>query len=262
MSEGKIRVLIADDNKEFLAIMHEYLSSQNDIDVVGAARNGNEVLELISAARPDIIILDIIMPHLDGLGVLEKINSIRMDYKPKIIILSAMGQDKITQRAFALGVEYYMVKPFDMQLLVERIKQSIGINQLQVRPKNTGAIKPIYAHENLEVEVIKVLQLIGIPPHIKGYQFLRDAIMMVVHDMSIVNLITKQLYPVIAKEYNTAPSKVERAIRHSIEVAWNRGRLEIKNSIFGHTKHNKGKPTNAEFIAIVADKLRLETKVC
>jgi two-component system response regulator (stage 0 sporulation protein A) len=260
-------VAIADDNREFGDILCEYLNSQEDIEVVGIARDGLEAYELITSTKPDIAILDIIMPHLDGLGVLEKLNATQMEKRPLYIILSAVGQDKITQRALALGAEYYVVKPFDMDVLVSRIRQLKGSNQTSViRPESIKETKQPPSPENfqhsLEVEVTNIMHEIGIPAHIKGYQYLRDAIMMVVKDLDIINSITKQLYPSIARIYNTTPSRVERAIRHAIEVAWSRGKVDAIDSLFGYTVSiGKGKPTNSEFIAMVADKLRLELKV-
>lgn len=277
MSNKKINVLIADDNREFGDILCEYLSNQNDIEVVGLARDGFEAVDLILQNTPDIAILDIIMPHLDGLGVLEKIASTNMEKKPLFIVLSAVGQDKITQRALALGAEYYIVKPFDMDVLVSRIRQlkdssyvpsatSTLPSSISVHRNDVVADKKS-AHianttRNLEVEVTNIMHEIGVPAHIKGYQYLRDAIMMVVKDLDVINSITKLLYPSIAKEYNTTPSRVERAIRHAIEVAWSRGQVEAIDALFGYTVNlGKGKPTNSEFIAMIADKLRLELKV-
>jgi two-component system response regulator (stage 0 sporulation protein A) len=264
--EKKIQIVIADDNKEFGDILFEYLSSQNDLEVVGMARDGVEALDMIVAKTPDIAILDIIMPHLDGLGVLEKLNSMQMKKRPLFIILSAVGQDKITQRALSLGAEYYIVKPFDMDVLVSRIRQlKENNNSSVIRSDYIPESRPAARNNpqrNLEVEVTSIMHEIGVPAHIKGYQYLRDAIMMVVKDLDVINSITKQLYPNIAHEYNTTPSRVERAIRHAIEVAWGRGQVEAIDALFGYTVSiGKGKPTNSEFIAMVADKLRLEMKV-
>lgn len=280
MSSKKIEVLIADDNREFGDILCEYLSNQEDIEVVGLARDGFEAVDLILQNTPDIAILDIIMPHLDGLGVLEKIASSNLEKKPLFIVLSAVGQDKITQRALSLGAEYYIVKPFDMDVLVSRIRQlkdntylpsastSTSMNSSISQHKSDSFItekKPAHINNtsrSLEVEVTNVMHEIGVPAHIKGYQYLRDAIMMVVKDLDVINSITKLLYPSIAKEYNTTPSRVERAIRHAIEVAWSRGQVEAIDALFGYTVNiGKGKPTNSEFIAMIADKLRLELKV-
>lgn len=266
MLAKKIQVVIADDNKEFGDILCEYLGSQDDIEVVGVARDGIEAYDIITEMLPDVAILDIIMPHLDGLGVLEKINSQFTGKKPLFIILSAVGQDKITQRALALGAEYYVVKPFDMDVLISRIRQLKEVKQASVIKYDSHLESKSYQRstspENLEVEVTSVMHEIGVPAHIKGYQYLREGIMMVVKDLDIINSITKQLYPSIAKQFNTTPSRVERAIRHAIEVAWSRGQVDAIDSLFGYTVNmRKGKPTNSEFIAMIADKLRLELKV-
>ena len=278
MSGGRIQVLIADDNREFGDILSEYLENQADIEVVGLARDGLEAVDLIFEKTPDIAILDIIMPHLDGLGVLERVNASNMTNKPLFIVLSAVGQDKITQRALSLGAEYYIVKPFDMDVLINRIRQLKNNNYSSASPISAATSysarksesfpaekKPVHIQntsKSLEIEVTNVMHEIGVPAHIKGYQYLRDAIMMVAKDLDVINSVTKQLYPSIAKEYNTTPSRVERAIRHAIEVAWSRGQVEAIDALFGYTVNiGKGKPTNSEFIAMIADKLRLELKV-
>lgn len=264
MTAGKIQVVVADDNKEFREILNEYLSSQNDIEVIGIAGDGMEAVDLISAKLPDIAILDIIMPHLDGLGVLEKLNTMDLPRRPLFIVLSAVGQDKITQRALALGAEYYVVKPFDMDVLVSRIRQLKGTSDsYAARQESVPNAKPLYTQtfKNLESEVTNIMREIGVPAHIKGYQYLRDAIIMVVKNIDVINSITKQLYPLVAEMYSTTPSRVERAIRHAIEVAWGRGQIDTINSLFGYTINmSKGKPTNSEFIAMIADKLRLQIK--
>ncbi len=269
--DNKITVLIADDNHDFAMTLLGYLKEEKDLEVVGVAKDGQEASELISITKPDIAILDVIMPHLDGLGVLEKINESQMEKKPICIMLSAVGQEKITQKAIELGAQYYIIKPFEISVLIKRIKeiktfQPIGskvsfINkeirapyiEIQQEKKNPS--------ENLEALVTNIIHEVGVPAHIKGYQYLREAIMMVVNDIEVINQITKQLYPEIAAKYHTTPSRVERAIRHAIEVAWARGQIDTVESIFGYTVSNsKGKPTNSEFIAMIADKLRLELK--
>jgi len=247
----KIQVIIADDNREFGDILCEYLSNQDDIEIIGVARDGMEAFDLITTKTPDIAILDIIMPHLDGLGVLEKVNSLNLKKRPLFIILSAVGQDKITQRALSLGAEYYVVKPFDMEVLVSRIRQLKDINQTPVIRSESGSyeLKQAYrvpSPKNLEAEVTAIMHELGVPAHIKGYQYLRDAIMMVVKDLDVINSITKLLYPTVARQYNTTPSRVERAIRHAIEVAWSRGQVDAIDSLFGYTINlGKGKPTNS-----------------
>ncbi|WP_102400846.1 sporulation transcription factor Spo0A [Haloimpatiens massiliensis] len=271
MEDSRINVVIADDNKEFCNILNDYLMSQRDIMVSGIAKDGLEALRLIEEREPDLVILDIIMPHLDGLGVLERINSMDMKKVPRIIVLSAVGQDKITQRAINLGADYYVVKPFDMDVFIKRIRQMFNntISNSDIK-KTTNH----YSNDNdcasnnekkpvdLETEITNIIHEIGVPAHIKGYMYLREAITMVVNDIELLSAVTKELYPSIAKKYNTTASRVERAIRHAIEVAWSRGQVETINKLFGYTIHNdKGKPTNSEFIAMVADKLRLKNKV-
>lgn len=270
MEEMKIKVIIADDNKEFCNILNDYLLNQHDIMVDGIANDGMEALELIKEKKPDLVILDIIMPHLDGLGVLEKLNNMEIDKIPRVIVLSAVGQDKITQRAITLGADYYVVKPFNMDVLLKRIRQMFN-NVITDGSENRRSVSMLgqmemkyinNSYDSLEQEITNIIHQIGVPAHIKGYIYLREAITMVVDNMELLSAVTKELYPSIAKKYNTTASRVERAIRHAIEVAWSRGQVETINKIFGYTIHNdKGKPTNSEFIAMVADKLRLKNKV-
>lgn len=266
----KITVLIADDNQEFSRTLATYLGNQEDMEIIGIAKDGLEVLDLIKEKAPDVAILDVIMPHLDGLGVLERVNSSsNLNKKPICIMLSAVGQDKITQKAISLGAEYYMVKPFDIELLLQRIREIknfkpnnsnnlVGREQKRTPYINVTSTK---GGDNLEALVTNIIHGVGVPAHIKGYQYLREAIMMVVNDIEVINQITKSLYPQIAQKFGTTPSRVERAIRHAIEVAWGRGEVELMENIFGYTvSASKGKPTNSEFIAMIADKLRLELK--
>ncbi len=271
----KITVLIADDNQEFSTTLATYLKNQDDMVVVGRAKDGNEALDMVSSLMPDIILLDVIMPHLDGIGVLEQINMIKMNKKPICIMLSAVGQDKITRRAIELGAEYYVVKPFDIDLLITRIRELKNYkpsqaNNFIARDREIGIAKSQYIdisnmstnkEDNLEALVTNVIHEVGVPAHIKGYQYLREAIIMVVNDIDVINQITKCLYPQIARKFHTTPSRVERAIRHAIEVAWGRGQQDVVENIFGYTvSASKGKPTNSEFIAMISDKLRLELK--
>lgn len=275
LENKKIRILIADDNEEFCIILKDYLNNEGNFDVVGVAKNGIEALKLIYDAKPDLLILDIIMPHLDGLGVLEKLNLNKdSELAPKIIVLSAVGQDKITQNAIKLGVDYYVLKPFDMDIFIRRIKEMFSItldNKYFVHKQNSvinsgndgsdNSFKQV-EYVDLESEITGIIHEIGVPAHIKGYFYLREAISMVVNDIELLSAVTKELYPSIARKYNTTSSRVERAIRHAIEVAWSRGQIDSINKIFGYTIHNeKGKPTNSEFIAMVADRLRLKNKV-
>lgn len=250
-----IKVAIADDNREFVGIIQDYLSGQADFELVGVAYNGEQILTIIEEKSPDVVILDIIMPHLDGIGVLESLHSFR-GKRPKIIMLTAFGQESITQRVVELGADYYILKPFNMEVLASRIRQLANTITMQ-RPVVAQAIKA----QPVDVEVTNIIREIGIPAHIKGYQYLREAIMMIITEIELLGAVTKVLYPRIAEKYTTTPSRVERAIRHAIEVAWSRGNMDMINRLFGYTiKIEKGKPTNSEFMAMVADKLRLEMR--
>ncbi|HML31587.1 sporulation transcription factor Spo0A [Sporomusa sphaeroides] len=254
-----IKVAIADDNKEFSEILQECLSRESDIELVGVAYNGEQMLSIIEERSPDVIVLDIIMPHLDGIGVLERIN-VSANKRPKIIMLTAFGQESITQRVVELGADYYVLKPFNMDVLINRIRQLAG-TAVTTRPVTAAATVPVVKTRPIDVEVTNIIREIGIPAHIKGYQYLRDAIMMIVAEVELLGAVTKVLYPMIAEKYSTTPSRVERAIRHAIEVAWNRGNIDMINKLFGYTiKLDKGKPTNSEFMAMIADKLRMEMR--
>ncbi|MDO4553222.1 MAG: sporulation transcription factor Spo0A [Bacillota bacterium] len=263
----KIKVGLADDNRDFCEVLEDYFSDRPEIQLVFTAHDGMETVEAVFREKPDILILDMIMPYLDGLGVLERLSSTPPEHPPKIIMLSAVGQESITKKALMMGAAYYIVKPFDLNILAKRINQLAGLeNEKDAPGGNQGNLRSVFQSEeepgsSLEKDITGIIHEVGVPAHIKGYQYLRTAIIMVVEDMDLLSAVTKELYPAIAKLNNTTPSRVERAIRHAIEVAWNRGKLETLNSLFGYTVHNdKGKPTNSEFIAIIADKLRLERK--
>ncbi|MFZ5647792.1 MAG: sporulation transcription factor Spo0A [Bacillota bacterium] len=255
MMRKAIKIVIADDNREFCDLLKEFISQQDDFVLVGIANNGIEALELIEKQSPDIIVLDIIMPHLDGIGVLEKLASGFVASRPRVIMLTAFGQETVTQRAVELGADYYILKPFDFSVLASRIRQlseGMQINQY------ISSVKP----KNLDVAVTNIIHEMGVPAHIKGYHYLRDAILMVINEINLLGAVTKELYPMIAQKYQTTPSRVERAIRHAIELAWDRGNVEMMTKFFGYTINlERGKPTNSEFIAMIADKLRIEAKV-
>ena len=264
MKQEKIKILLADDNKDFCDVMCSFLNNQKDMEIICTSYDGLEAYTKIRELKPDVAIIDGIMPKLDGLGLLEKLNlSDPANENPICIMLSAMSQEKITQRAIDLGCAYYIVKPFDMNSLANRIRQLVeeqspntAFGQVQ-----NGAKTKAMAEYDLETKVTNILHEIGVPAHIRGYHYMREAIIMSVNDMDVLNYITKELYPSIAKKCNTTPSRVERAIRHAIEVAWNRGKIEAIDTLFGYTINNhKGKPTNSEFIALIADRLRLEQK--
>ncbi|MDF2676851.1 MAG: spo0A [Bacillota bacterium] len=262
--QKKVKIVIADDNKEFRLILKDFLISKNCFDIVDMADDGLKALEAVERCEPDILILDIIMPHLDGLGVLEKLQKKELKKYPKVIILSAVGHDKVTQRAINMGVDYYIVKPFNFESFADRLLQISEFETSKVQNKNKEVVynEKIHAEVSLEVKITEILHEVGVPAHIKGYQYLRTSIIDVVNNIELLGAITKELYPMIAQKYGTTPSRVERAIRHAIEVAWTRGKIETINHIFGYTiQNNKGKPTNSEFIAMISDKLRLEQKV-
>lgn len=260
----KLSVAIADDNENMVRLLSDIVRKDDELIVIGTAKDGEEAYEMIRTKQPDVVLLDIVMPKLDGLGVMDKVNGDKnLKKHPNFIMVSAIGQEKITEDAFRRGADYYIMKPFDHDIIVNRIKM-VKQNSMQKRnPEN----RMVNAYENvkhlsrrsLENDVTDIIHEIGVPAHIKGYQYLRESIIMSVNDIDMLNSITKILYPTIAKKFQTTPSRVERAIRHAIEVAWSRGKMDTIDELFGYTIHNgKGKPTNSEFIALIADKIRLE----
>ncbi len=263
---SKLGVIIVDDNMRVVELLTEVLHADDEIDVMGYANDGMEALELMKETEPDVVLLDLIMPKLDGLGVLEKVRKgIGLKKIPAFIVVTAVGQEMVTETAFELGAMYYVLKPFDKEVIlsrVQRFKQGAK-GKLIERSRNNVYDSAISKTEyNLESDVTNIIHEIGVPAHIKGYQYLRDAIMMSVDDGEMLNSITKLLYPTIAKQHKTTPSRVERAIRHAIEVAWSRGKVDTIDELFGYTVNNgKGKPTNSEFVALIADKIRLEHKM-
>ena len=262
----KLNVAIADDNEKMVEILGRMIEEDKDLTLVGKAHNGEEICNIIKEREPDVVVLDIIMPKMDGLTVMENCQHDHMLKKtPAFIVVSAVGQERITEDAFSLGAEYYMLKPFDNQVLLNRIKnlrrRSDRRIRENVRPSVVREETGGYGTRNLETDVTNIIHEIGVPAHIKGYQYLRDAIILAVNDIEMLNSITKVLYPTIAKKHQTTPSRVERAIRHAIEVAWSRGKMDTIDALFGYTvSTGKGKPTNSEFIALIADKIRLEYK--
>lgn len=254
----KIKVCIVDDNRELVGLLEEYIASQDDMEVTGVAYHGQECLELLADSQVDVLILDIIMPHLDGLGVLQRLKESNQESYPNVIMLTAFGQEDVTKKAVELGASYFILKPFDMENLIQNIRQVSGKANHMVKKMTTKA--PIEQKpKNLDASITSIIHEIGVPAHIKGYLYLREAISMVYNDIELLGSITKVLYPDIAKKFNTTASRVERAIRHAIEVAWSRGNIDSISSLFGYTiSMSKAKPTNSEFIAMVADKLRLE----
>lgn len=259
---SRLNVGIADDNELMVHLLSDIVARDEELQVVGTACNGEEAYKMIKTKEPDVVLLDIVMPKLDGLGVIDKVKKDKtLKKSPTFIMISAIGQERVTEDAFKLGADYYIMKPFDRDMIVNRIKMvrhHENRKSFHMRRINPGE-NPEQLQKSLESRVTDIIHEIGVPAHIKGYQYLRDAIIMSVNDIEMLNSITKILYPTIAKKYQTTASRVERAIRHAIEVSWNRGKMDTIDALFGYTINNgKGKPTNSEFIALIADKIRLE----
>lgn len=258
----KLNVVIADDDDLMLELLDNIVQSDEELSVVGVAKNGEEAVKLIREKEPDVMLLDVVMPKIDGLGVLETVKRDTTIRKlPSFIMVSAVGRQEITEDAFALGADYFIMKPFDRKTIIQRIKRAKAPKSFITVQKQvvSGGERDEVA---LEADVTNIIHEVGVPAHIKGYQYLREAIVMSVKDMDMLNSITKVLYPTIAKKYGTTTSRVERAIRHAIEVAWSRGKMDTIDELFGYTiNHGKGKPTNSEFIALITDKIRLDYKM-
>lgn len=269
-----VNVVIVDDNLMILNTLDEVISSEAGLSVIGRADNGKDAIDMIKDTQPDVVLLDLVMPQMDGITVVENIKKkTSMLKNPAFIILSAVGGEQMTEEAFQAGANYFLMKPFDKDILVNKIRR-IGKRPVRpvpgkvleaplkaATPEEAAMNREEYMKEHLETDITKMLHELGIPAHIKGYQYLRDAISMVVRDREMMEAVTKILYPEIAKKNYTSSSRVERAIRHAIEVAWGRGSLEVIDELFGYTiSTGKGKPTNSEFIALIADKICLDYK--
>lgn len=269
-----VNVVIVDDNPMILNTLDEVISSEAGLSVIGRADNGKDAIDMIKDTQPDVVLLDLVMPQMDGITVVENIKKkTSMLKNPAFIILSAVGGEQMTEEAFQAGANYFLMKPFDKDILVNKIRR-IGKRPVRsvpgkvleaplkaATPEEAAMNREEYMKEHLETDITKMLHELGIPAHIKGYQYLRDAISMVVRDREMMEAVTKILYPEIAKKNYTSSSRVERAIRHAIEVAWGRGSLEVIDELFGYTiSTGKGKPTNSEFIALIADKICLDYK--
>lgn len=253
-----IKVLLADEEKEFNEVLGGYLRKEQDMSIVGTTSDGQEALSLVEKQKPDVVVLGSIMPKLDGLGVLERINL--LEKKPKVIMLTNIRSSYYVQRAFDNHATDVLLKPFDVQALVGRIRLAAK-NDPKELLSTTAVPAQVPKERDYEIEVTEVLHQMGIPAHVKGYQYLRDAILYIMNDINLLGAVTKELYPLVGEKYNTSASRVERAIRHAIELAWSRGNVDMMVQYFGYTINTeKGKPTNSEFIAMVADKIRLSMK--
>ena len=244
--ETKISVLLADPGEQYRAAYSKAIGQETDMELVAQTDNGLRAEELITKFQPDVVVLDLVLPNLDGLSLLTHLRA--KNASSRVIVTSAICNDQVLMECAELGTTYFMQKPFDPPL----------------RQRTGGAGTQLAAAEpepSLESVVTDVIHEIGVPAHIKGYQYLREAILLTIDDMDIINSVTKVLYPEVARKFNTTPSRVERAIRHAIEVAWDRGDIETLQKFFGYTVSNiKGKPTNSEFIAMIADCLSLRQK--
>lgn len=244
--EGKKKILIADANDGFRAALVQAIESKDNLVLVGQTGNGEEAIELAQRLRPDVLVLDLVLGRVDGFDVLDAVKPMKIT----TMVLSNFIQGSMADQVAARGGDYYMMKPCQVSSVADRIQMLASGSQMERMRGNSGM--------NLEAEVSSIIHEIGVPAHIKGYKYLREAISMAVVDMDVINAVTKVLYPEVAQRYNTTPSRVERAIRHAIELAWERGDLDILQKYFGYTVSNsKGKPTNSEFIAMIADRLVL-----
>ena len=266
---AELKIVIAEDNPLMMELLSSILEEEDGFVVVGKADNGEDAYQMIMEKGPDLVLLDVIMPKLDGISVLEKVRAARSGKNmPAVIIVSAAGNETVASAAFRNGASYYILKPFDREILLDKIHlvaeeriRTKTVSVVREKPAETYFAKGDYIRQNLEDDVTQLLHEIGIPAHIKGYKYLRDAITISVEEKEMLVSVTKVLYPTIAKKHGTTSSRVERAIRHAIEVAWSRGQLEMIHEIFGYTVNSgKGKPTNSEFIALITDKIRLDYK--
>ena len=246
-------VLIADSAEEFCVSLSNTLQRTEGFQVLGTATDGEQAIRLVTERKPAVLVLDMMLAKKDGIAVLKAISG--LPQRPLVLATSSFITDYVASSLASLGVQYLMLKPCDMSALVERLQEIRGADRTQ-KPGKTGP-----SQTSIESMVTSIIHEIGVPAHIKGYQYLREAIILAVEDMDVINAITKVLYPQVAKTFQTTPSRVERAIRHAIEVAWDRGDLDTLQRFFGYTVSNtKGKPTNSEFIALIADKLQLQLK--
>ena len=245
------RILLADTGEEFRANFLSGLVNEPDIQVVGQTGDGPELLRMVRELEPDAVVMELVLTGMDGLEVLEEIG--KLERRPKVVVLSSYARGNMAELAAARGADYYITKPGRVSAVCERIRQVTSVAGLDTESDQKSL--------NLEGQVTAIIHEVGVPAHIKGYQYLREAILIAVNDMDVINAVTKVLYPEVAKHFGTTASRVERAIRHAIEVAWDRGDLETLQKYFGYTVSNaKGKPTNSEFIAMIADRLQLQMK--
>ena len=256
--EKKLKIVIADDTSDLGQNCAKAFKAYG-MEVALCEKDGRSVLSKTKTEKPDIILADVFMPNLDILGVLKNLKEMDPKERPMVMAMSSFDNQRLEKEMLDAGASYYFLKPFDINVMAERIIQLSGWKN----EKTPLVVKSnVVTDPELELMVTEIIHQIGVPAHIKGYHYLRDAIIMSIKNSEIVNSVTKLLYPTVAKHHNTTASRVERAIRHAIEVAWDRGDIDVLNSYFGYTIQNeRGKPTNSEFIAMISDKLRLKLKI-
>ena len=251
---SNIKLLITEEKSDFTKESIEMMQSAG-FEPMFCQRDGEEVLQQINSHNPEVVFMDVFMTKLDSIGVMRAVNKSETPQKPLFVISSSFNSPALEREIMSSGAAYFVIKPYNLENLLQNIRQLIK------SVKAAGAVKRFDLSGGIEVKVTEILHQIGVPAHIKGYHYLRDSIIMSVEKPEIINAVTKKLYPSVAKKYETTSSRVERAIRHAIEVAWDRGDVDVLNSYFGYTIHiSRGKPTNSEFIAMIADKLRLQLK--
>lgn len=256
--EKKIKVPLA-DNSEAFGIPCAAAMRSHSLDVETVEKDGRQIMDAITHIQPDVVMMDFFLPHLDAIGVMKGIRASHPVHAPQFMVMSSYDNPNLEREAMQAGADYYILKPFDSEEMSERILALCGKPKLEALRRPAPAVS---SGGSLEIRVTEIIHQIGVPAHIKGYQYLRDAILMAIEDEEIINAVTKRLYPAVAKKHGTTSSRVERAIRHAIEVAWDRGDVDVLNSYFGYTIHNgRGKPTNSEFIAMISDKFRLQLKI-
>ncbi len=245
--DNRIKIMLTDVNEDARSMLQDALEKTGRFTVVGSTGDGNEVLQMVADAKPDVLVLDLILPGMDGLGILRRLDG---EKRPKILAVSNFVTQEVVAEAGNLGASMFLSKPYNESAMVEHLISLAEKSEKQLHGPG------------LEELVTSIIHEVGVPAHIKGYQYVREAIMITVENMDVINSVTKVLYPEVAKRYHTTPSRVERAIRHAIEVAWDRGDLETLQRFFGYTVSNaKGKPTNSEFIAMISDRIRLKMKI-
>lgn len=261
--ERKTKVIIADSNENFRTLISDLLRNEGSFEIVGSTGDGIRATELIRTKHPDIVIADLVLSGTDGFTLLERAREMPKELRPKIIMVSGFASNQVITTAESLGAAYFIQKPCEPAALLSRIRMLTGNNSSVTETRMHNGFNPQTDDTSLECTVTEIIREIGIPAHIKGYQYLREAILSVLDNMNIINAVTKELYPKVAKQFQTSPSRVERAIRHAIEVAWDRGDVDVLQQYFGYTVSKiKGKPTNSEFIAMIADKLNIERRLC